>query len=159
MGGVDFKGWGGVEKVAISNVRNFFWCRTEHIWRVDPTHWQNQINAQEGLYVCWKWGHNVGKGVGVRRAQEAPVEGVGNVPFGEPHRAIRSICLPNILQEPGKACLKLHGVGGSRFVGGRVDSRGNIIRCRRRITDQAGISVRLIHRRKARDTDAVAKKQ
>ena len=45
------------------------------------------------------------------------------------------------------------------FVGGRVDGGGNIIRCRRRIIDQAGIYICLVHGRKARDTDEVAKNQ
>ena len=84
------------------------------------------------------------------------MEGVVNVPFGEPHWAIRRICLPNILQETGNPCPKLHGVGSIIFVGVCVDSRGNIIRCCRRITDQAGLSVCLIHGRKARDADEVA---
>ena len=66
-------------------------------------------------------GHNVCKGSDVRRAQEAPVEGVRNFPFGELHRAIGRIRFPNILQEPGKVCPKLHGAGGSRFVVGSVD--------------------------------------
>ena len=87
------------------------------------------------------------------------MEGAGNVPFGEPHRAIRRIRLPDLLQELGEACPKLHGVGGSRFVGGNVDGRGNIIRRRRRIIDQARLSVHLVHGRKSRDTDAVAKNQ
>ena len=77
--------------------------------------------------------------------------------FREPHRAIRRVRLPNIMQELVKACPKLYGVGGSRFFGECVDGRGNIIRCRRGITDQAGISVCLVHGRKARYTDAVAK--
>ena len=42
---------------------------------------------------------------------------------------------------------------------GSVDSGGNVIRPRIRITDQARLSVRLVHRRKARDTDEVAKNQ
>ena len=104
-------------------------------------------------------GHNVDKGANVRRAQEAPVEGFGNVPFVEPHRAIRRIRLSNILQEPGKVCPKLHGVGDIVFVSGRVDVGYNIIQCRRKITDQAGIYICLIHGLKMRDTDAVAKNQ
>ena len=83
--------------------------------------------------------------------------GVENVPFGEPHQNIRRIRFPNLLQEPWKACPKLNGVGDSKFVGVRVDGGGNIIRCRRIITDQAGLSVCLIHGCKAIDTDAVSK--
>ena len=48
-------------------------------------------------------------------------------------------------------------LGGSRFVVGRVDSGGNIIRCHIRIADQVDISVRLVHLGKARDADAVVK--
>ena len=87
------------------------------------------------------------------------MEGVINIPFIEPHRAIRGFRLPNILQEPGKACPKLHGFRFSRFVDGRVDGGGNIIRCRQGITYQSGLPVRLVHGLKARDTDVVAKHQ
>ena len=94
---VDLKGWGGIEKVAISDVRNCFRCRTEHIWGFYPPHRQYQINTQEGCCVRWKGGHNVCKGAYVCRAQKAPVEGVGNIPLGEPHRATRKIRLLDIL--------------------------------------------------------------
>ena len=87
------------------------------------------------------------------------MEGVGNFPCGDPHRAIRRMCFPNILQEPGRACPQLHGVGGSRFFGGRVEGGGNIIRCRQGITDQARLPVRLVHGCKARDLDAIATHQ
>ena len=53
--------------------------------------------------------------------------GVVNVLFREPHQDIRGVRLPNLLQEPEKACPKLHGIGGSRFVGGRIDGGSNII--------------------------------
>ena len=57
------------------------------------------------------------------------------------------------------ACPKLHGVRGGRSVAGRVNKRGNIIRCRQVITDQAGLSVCLVHGCKARDPDAFDKHQ
>ena len=38
------------------------------------------------------------------------MEGVGNFPFREPHRAIRGVRLPNLLQELGKACMELGSV-------------------------------------------------
>ena len=72
-------------------------------------------------------GGEIVEGADAPWAEETPAEGVGNVPFREPHRAVRGVRLPNLLQEPGKACPKLHGVGGGRFFGGRVDGRGNII--------------------------------
>ena len=87
------------------------------------------------------------------------MKGIGNAPFREPHWAIRRVPLQNILQEPGKACPKLHGIGGSRFVGGCVDGRVNIIRCQQGSKDQAGLSVCLVQNCKARYTDAVAKHQ
>ena len=86
------------------------------------------------------------------------MEGFGNVPFGEQHWAIRRIRLPNPLQEPGEACPRLHGIGGSRFFGGRIYGGGNIIRRHIIVTDQSGLSVRLVHGGKARDMDAFAKK-
>ena len=102
-------------------------------------------------------GHNVRKGADVLRAKEAPMEGVKNFPFGEPHWAIRIIRLPNLLQKPGKACPKLYSIGVSRFFGGHVYGGGYIIQCHRRITYQEGLSVCLIPRRKARDVDTVSK--
>ena len=95
----------------------------------------------------------------VPQAEEAPMEGVENTPFRDPHRAIRGFRLLNLLQEPGNLCPELYGVGCSRFFGGRIDGGGNIIRCRQGITDQAGLPVRLVHGRKARDPDVVAKHQ
>ena len=104
-------------------------------------------------------GDNVCKVTNVRRAQEAPVEGVVNVPFGEPHQAIRRICLTNFLQEPGKSCPKLYGVGGSIFVSGCADGGVDIVRCSIIVIDKVGISVCLLHGRKGGDTDVVAKNQ
>ena len=50
-------------------------------------------------------------------------------------------------------------LGAVDFFGERVDGRSNIVRYRRRITDQSGLSARLVHGRKVRYTDAVAKNQ
>ena len=87
------------------------------------------------------------------------MKGLGNFPFREPHWAIQGVRFPNLLQELGKACPELHGVRVSRFVGGRFEGGGNIIRCRQGIKDQAGLSICLIHEGKAIDPDAVAKHQ
>ena len=85
------------------------------------------------------------------------MEGIRYVPFGEPHRALRGIGLPDFLEKSWEASAELHGMGGTVFVGGGIDRRSDVIRRCGGVADEAGLPVGLVNRRKAGDADAGAK--
>ena len=86
------------EEGDVCDIGDCFRHGTEKVWRVYPSHGENQVGTEEWFRVRWDWGYYIGKGAHVLRAYVASVEGVGYIPFADQDRALRRICLPYLLE-------------------------------------------------------------